>query len=194
MKKMILIIVLFSTIMVNAKIINSDFLSLKNRLFISTLSYSYIQEKSNSYIHIDMKFKSPIYANSGGISFSFPELKKKEYIKNIEYYGFDKLNILPRHSKVWHKKRHKNISSSYLLIEGWNSSKWNKTVVKSISFDIDCTKLNIKQFLTLQFRITLLKGKKKFYFPLEVNKVKDQQGFSIQKIHLNKFPRKSKHD
>ena len=95
MKIIIIIIAFIYATLLNAKVLNSDFLSLKNRLFVSTLSYNYIQDKENSYIHIDMKFKSPMYAKKGGISLAFPELKKKIYIKNILYYGFNKLEVLP---------------------------------------------------------------------------------------------------
>lgn len=192
MKK--IIIILLSIVSLNAEVLNTDFLSIKNRLFNTNISYSYIKNSKTEYIHVDMEFKSPIYANSGGISLSFPELKKGDYIKNISSYGFDKLDILEKNSPIWHKVEKKNILSKYLLIEGWNSSRWNKTIVKTISFDIDSTSLSIKEFLTLQFRIILLKEKNKLYFPLENVALKDQQGFSIKTIPLNKFPIKSNHD
>ncbi len=127
-------------------------------------------------LELDVDLENFSNHSKGGLSVSFPNLKRNKTINIIENNGFKKANVFKRGSEIYNKKYKKNIKSKYILVEG-EGSNWKKHTSKSI-------KLHIGNFqkgenLVLNLRGTFKENKKIFPFPnVESNDfVKGQQGF-----------------
>jgi len=120
---------------------------------------------------------SLIDAKSGGLSISFPQIKRVKAF--IEENSFDKISIYMPPDKIYHRLKRRNIVSKSLMVEGWEES-WKRGILKWFIFKMDLPKGINKLILYIRGTITLNNGKV-IKIP-ERGTVIDQQGFFVEKV------------
>ena len=100
------------------------------------LKYTYKMIDEN-LLRLDIKYKSNLkVVSSGGISISFPQLADKTRIIKNSTNSFKEINFYDAGTEIWNGGLEKNVTSSYLLVEGWDDA-WDNSVEKDISLVID---------------------------------------------------------
>jgi hypothetical protein len=88
-------------------------------------------------LKLDIKYKSNLkVVSSGGISISFPQLADKTRIIKNSTNSFKEINFYDAGTEIWNGGLEKNVTSSYLLVEGWDDA-WDNSVEKDMSLVID---------------------------------------------------------
>ena len=116
----------------------------------------------------------------GGLSLSFPQLKKKSDVLKKSNKGFSKLSVYSSNSPIYHFKKKKSIKSDYLLIEG-EIKKWNSKQKKELKVTVKIPK-NSSEF-TINLRATMVDDKKILKTPFDG--VVGQQGSYNYQLKLN---------
>ena len=100
------------------------------------LKYTYKMIDEN-LLRLDIKYKSNLkVVSSGGISISFPQLADKTRIIKNSTNSFKEINFYDAGTEIWNGGLEKNVTSSYLLVEGWDDA-WDNSVEKDMSLVID---------------------------------------------------------
>ena len=100
------------------------------------LKYTYKMIDEN-LLKLDIKYKSNLkVVSSGGISISFPQLGDKTRIIKNSTNSFKEINFYDAGTEIWNGGLEKNVTSSYLLVEGWDDA-WDNSVEKDMSLVID---------------------------------------------------------
>jgi hypothetical protein len=100
------------------------------------LKYTYKMIDEN-LLKLDIKYKSNLkVVSSGGISISFPQLADKTRIIKNSTNSFKEINFYDAGTEIWNGGLEKNVTSSYLLVEGWDDA-WDNSVEKDMSLVID---------------------------------------------------------
>lgn len=156
-----------------------------NSLNKTTFANDYLEGEINYKIigdeaHIDI-FIDNIYTNlKGGVSVSFPQFTNSRKIIDTSANKSSTLKVYKKGSKLWNAKLKKVIRSSYLLIEGWQTS-WRKHKTQSISLIVDIKRMDE---LVLNVRAVLVKGKEQLLLPSYGKE--DQQDFPIKQIIIKR--------
>lgn len=101
-----------------------------------SLKYTYKMIDEN-LLRLDIKYKSNLkVVSSGGISISFPQLSDKNRIIKNSTNSFKEINFYNAGSEIWNGGLQKDVTSSYLLVEGWDDN-WDNSIEKDISLVID---------------------------------------------------------
>ena len=165
--------------------INNPKLSLK-----STKKYSFfdkllmmkleVKRIATDKIELTLMARNEEYdISKGGVSLSFPQLKKKSEIIEKSNQGFDKLSLYGKDSSVYNFKSKKNQKSDYLLVEG-EAKKWKDNEEKSIEIVVKIPK--DAQNFDINLRATLLKNKKILQIPFDG--LEGQQGVVNYQIKI----------
>jgi hypothetical protein len=100
------------------------------------LKYTYKMIDEN-LLKLDIKYKSNLkVVSSGGISISFPQLADKTRIIKNSTNSFKEINFYDAGTEIWNGGLERNVTSSYLLVEGWDDA-WDNSVEKDMSLVID---------------------------------------------------------
>lgn len=100
------------------------------------LKYSYKMIDEN-LLKLDIKYTSNLkVVSSGGISISFPQLADKTRIIKNSTNSFKEINFYDAGTQIWNGGLQQNVTSSYLLVEGWDDA-WDNSSEKDISLVID---------------------------------------------------------
>jgi|GEM_PF-5907047 len=100
------------------------------------LKYTYKMIDEN-LLRLDIKYKSNLnVVSSGGISISFPQLSDKTRIIKNSTNSFTEINLYDAGTDIWNGGLQQNVTSSYLLVEGWDDT-WDNTAEKDMSLVID---------------------------------------------------------
>lgn len=100
------------------------------------LKYSYKMIDEN-LLKLDIKYTSNLkVVSSGGISISFPQLADKTRIIKNSTNSFKEINFYDAATEIWNGGLQQNVTSSYLLVEGWDDA-WDNSSEKDISLVID---------------------------------------------------------
>ncbi|MAC85292.1 MAG: hypothetical protein CL624_14270 [Arcobacter sp.] len=156
-----------------------------NTLKKITFANDYLEGQVNYKIHKDEVhvdiFIDNIYRSlKGGVSVSFPQFTNSRRILDTSSNKASTLKVYKKGSKLWNAKLKKVIRSSYLLIEGWQTS-WRKHKAQSISFVVDIENMDE---LVLNVRAVLVNGKKQLLLPTYGRE--DQQDFPIKQIIIKR--------
>ena len=127
-------------------------------------------------VHVDIFIDNIYRSLKGGVSVSFPQFTNSRRILDTSSNKASNLKIYKKGSKLWNAKLKKVIRSSYLLIEGWQTS-WRKHKSQSISFVVDIQDMDE---LVFKIRAVLVNGKKQLLLPTYGRE--DQQDFPIKQI------------
>ncbi|KAB7883095.1 hypothetical protein [Poseidonibacter ostreae] len=140
------------------------------------VSYKIVGDEAHVDIFIDNIYRSL----KGGVSVSFPQFTNSRRILDTSSNKASTLKVYKKGSKLWNAKLKKVIRSSYLLIEGWQTS-WRKHNMQSISLVIDMYKMDE---LVLNVRAVLVNGKKQLLLPAYGRE--DQQDFPVKQIIIKR--------
>jgi hypothetical protein len=100
------------------------------------LKYTYKMIDEN-LLRLDIKYKSNLnVVSSGGISISFPQLSDKTRIIKNSTNSFKEINLYDAGTDIWNGGLQQNVTSSYLLVEGWDDT-WDNSAEKDMSLVID---------------------------------------------------------
>ena len=106
------------------------------------LTYSYKMIDEN-LLKLDIKYNTNLkVVTSGGISVSFPQFADSSRIIKNETKTFKDINYYDAGTEIWNGGLQKNVTSSYLLVEGWDENWKNKEETKTISLIIDVNGLD----------------------------------------------------
>jgi hypothetical protein len=124
-----------------------------------------LKRLTKSKIELNLMAKNHEYdISKGGVSLSFPQLKKKIDILSKSNRDFSKLLLYPEKSPIYNFKRKKNQKSDYLMVEG-EAKRWKENGKKSIKMILKIDK-DSKTF-KVNIRATLIKDKKILPIPFE---------------------------
>ncbi len=116
----------------------------------NNISYNYKLLDKNT-LRVNFKYKSSLNKiNSGGISVSFPQLKDDSLIISKTSKNFKKLDVYKEKDTIYSGLLGKNLTATYLMIEGFDENWTNIDEEKEFSLDIDVSKMD--DFLEVNLR------------------------------------------
>ena len=158
----------------------------------TNLSYSYKMLDKDT-LRVNFKYKSSLEAiNSGGISVSFPELKDDSLIKAKSSKNFANLDVYKKGDALFSGLLNKNVTASYLMIEGFDENWSDLNIEKEFSLDIDVSKLDDYLEINLRGYSSNEKGEYELVPTENSSATNDQQTYFVKIADIDLEELKSK--
>ena len=137
------------------------------------------QKMNHNQVKIKIIAENLSYYQNGGLSLSFPQLKKKSHIAQKNQSGFQTLKLYPKWSHIYHITKRKVVKSQYLLIEAdtkrWQRGKTN-TLTVIVNVPSHLTKLQLNVRATFKHKRDLIKVPRRG--------IRGQQGFYNYRVNI----------